>query len=252
MEYIYRPIHDGNIEKFLNEVNTATIELQKDLVALLGGGYSIEEMTPVIDTALDCIAVWNDNLEMDLFLSMKEPVFQTSQEMESIIINSSNNMCFLRAQYEALKSNGRYYNKRYRILSYEKPLSEHSKTGSHGPYSYCIEYNDRPYPKDEITEKVFFHNWDIDSFKYNQVFKTDKNRVYKVHTYIHIGLKQSVSLKDMKEAFPKAKVYRGNEAYNLYKRLIEPGFGPAFTPMLMKGQRWYEETGKGYLSYTQS
>lgn len=251
MKNIYRPIHESNIDKFSNEVNTATIELQKDLVALLGGGYSIEEMTPVIDTALDCIAVWNDNLEMDLFLSMKEPVFQTSQEMESIIINSSNNMCFLRAQYEALKSNGRYYNKRYRILPHEEQ-SEPPKRSKTGPYSYYIEFNNRPYKKEELKEKILLCNLGVDDFKYNEVFKSDKDRTYKIHTCIYFNLKKSVSLNDMKEAFPEAKIYRGTEAYDLYKRLIEFGFGPAFTPMLMKGQRWYEETDKGYISYSQS
>lgn len=261
MENIYRPIRQENIEKFVDEANKVTIDLQKDLTALLGGGYSIKEMTPVIDTALDCIDTWNGNIHMDGYLTKYDSPIGMIPGVESRLYWCENNMYYLRTEFERLKNDEYYYDAKYSVPLQEAPLSpppkdyfrqRSRKWGNHGPYTYCLEYKDKVFSSEEISKTIQVKDLWIGMDSWKEAFVLGQDNFYKIHTCVQIDFKESMSLAEVKEAYPGAKVYHGTKAHQFYKKYIRPGFGPVYTCKLMNRNRWSNEVVTGQISFLES
>lgn len=261
MEAILRPIHEKNIDKFESEAMAATIELQKDLAAILGGGYSIEEMTLAIDGALDCVSMWNDSIHGDRSLSMYNSEIRVTNGVHSRISKCASNMYYLRTEFERLKGNEYYYDKKYCVPLQEEPLPPPSKGyfrqrskkwGNHGPYLYCLEYKDKVFSSEEISKIIRMKDLWIGMYSWKEVYIRDNSGFYKIHTCIEVDFKESMTLMEVKTAYPGAKVYHGTKAHQFYEKYIKPGFGPVYTCKLMDDTRWLNEVYAGELTFLEA
>ena len=247
LDRVLSPIDDENIVAFERRFNKVLIALWVEYVAIISGTFSLEDTTQSIDMALHCINDWNVFAIFSNELTRYCEVIRRAKTTEWSVENCISHMLYIRHKYELLKDDGRYYDSSYSVPIPQKepaPIPKEyfrmdSKHGRHGPYYYCLEYYEN-LPFDEVVEKIC-KNPDVaaDMFHYKAVFYRGKYRHYEIKTCVWISFKYSTSLKEVKEAFPDAKVYHGSKAFEFREKYFGLDFATDFFPVL--GWNQYED-----------
>lgn len=247
LDRVLSPIHDNNLVDFERKFNKVLTALWIEFVAIISGTFSLEETTQSIDRALNCINDWNIYTVFSNTLTKYSRTIQRTKVEEWAVEHYVDNMLYMRHKYELLKEDGRYYDSSYSVplpQKEPKPIPKEyfrmdSKQGRHGPYYYCLEYYEY-HTFDEVADRIW-KNPDVtaDMFRYKAVFYRDEHHNYRLKTCVWISLKFSTSLKEVKEAFPGAKVYHGKKAFEFREKYLVLDYGIDFFPVL--GWNQYED-----------